>query len=68
MSIWGDPEIVKVDGEYKAYVKIQNDWRCWRVSERHPYGQGWQILLQSRWQKVRRYQAKRKIHKAGTGY
>lgn len=26
MSILGDPEIVKVDGEYKAYVKIQNDW------------------------------------------
>ena len=26
MSIWGDPEIVKVDGEYKAFVKVQNDW------------------------------------------
>ena len=26
MSVWGNPEIVKVDGEYKAYVKVENDW------------------------------------------
>ena len=24
MSVWGNPEIVKVDGEYKAYVKEQD--------------------------------------------
>lgn len=23
MSVWGDPEIVKVDGEYKAYVRYR---------------------------------------------
>ena len=35
MSVWGNPEIVKVDGEYKAYVKVQNDWSAVKYVKEH---------------------------------
>ena len=35
MSVWGNHEIVKVDGEYKAYVKVQNDWSGVKYAKEH---------------------------------